>query len=126
MRDCRWMPMFAMFVGLCVAAPVAHAQAASASSFSAGASSGSTTLGPSIDAERIGVQPLPVANATRTADVDAEVAQQSHGGLGKSEALMIVGGAAVVTGAIIGGGPGALIAVAGVGVGLYGLYLYLQ
>ena len=44
----------------------------------------------------------------------------------QSAALMIVGGAAFLAGAIIGGDAGTIIMVGGAGVGLYGLYLYLQ
>lgn len=40
--------------------------------------------------------------------------------------LMIVGGAGLVIGGIIGGAEGALIAVAGVGVGAYGIYLFVN
>jgi hypothetical protein len=51
---------------------------------------------------------------------------QTHAGLGQSKALMIVGGAALVTGAIVGGKPGTIIMVGGAVVGLVGLYQYLQ
>lgn len=40
--------------------------------------------------------------------------------------LMIVGGAAVVVGLVIGDTSGTLLAVGGVGVGAYGLYLYID
>ena len=46
--------------------------------------------------------------------------------LGQSQALMIVGGAALIVGAIIGDDPGTVIMVGGAIVGLYGLYQYLQ
>jgi hypothetical protein len=45
---------------------------------------------------------------------------------GSGVGLMILGGAALITGAIVGGTPGTIIAVAGAGVGLYGLYVYLD
>ena len=48
------------------------------------------------------------------------------GGHGRGTALMIVGGAAVLTGIVIGNGAGYAISVVGAVVGLYGLYLYLQ
>ena len=44
----------------------------------------------------------------------------------KATALMIVGGAAFLAGAIMNDDPGTIIMVGGVAVGLYGLYLYLQ
>ena len=43
-----------------------------------------------------------------------------------SPALMIVGGAALIGGAIIGGTPGTIVMIGGAAVGLYGLYHYLQ
>ncbi|HEY4305307.1 MAG TPA: hypothetical protein VGM82_12600 [Gemmatimonadaceae bacterium] len=46
--------------------------------------------------------------------------------LGQSEALMVVGGVALIVGAIIGDDPGTIIMVGGAIVGLYGLYQYLQ
>jgi len=42
-----------------------------------------------------------------------------------SVALMIVGGAALVVGAVIGGDAGTLVMLGGAAVGLYGLYLFL-
>ena len=42
-----------------------------------------------------------------------------------SLALMIVGGAALVVGAVIGGDAGTIVMLGGAGVGLYGLYLFL-
>jgi hypothetical protein len=46
--------------------------------------------------------------------------------MGQPEALMIVGGAAILIGAIIGNDAGAFFMVGGAVVGLYGLYKYLQ
>jgi hypothetical protein len=60
------------------------------------------------------------------ADVDTRAADRHGGGLGTGGALMIVGGAALIIGLIIGGGAGLVIAVAGAALGLYGLFLYLQ
>jgi hypothetical protein len=44
----------------------------------------------------------------------------------KPVALMIVGGAAIVVGAVIGGDAGALFMIGGAIAGLIGLYQYLQ
>jgi len=44
---------------------------------------------------------------------------------GSGVGLMILGGAALVTGLIIGDNAGTVIAVGGALVGLYGLYVYL-
>jgi hypothetical protein len=57
-------------------------------------------------------------------NVDAMAAARRPFGL--SQTLMIVGGAAFVAGAIIGDDAGTVLMVAGAGVGLYGLYLYLR
>lgn len=46
--------------------------------------------------------------------------------MGQAKALMIVGGAALITGAIIGGDVGTIFMVGGAVMGLYGLYQYLQ
>ena len=72
--------------------------------------------GPTMDAARVGV-----------AHVETAAAAPARGtGLGKGGALMIVGGAGVLVGLIIGGGAGDAIAVGGAVVGLIGLYQYLQ
>jgi hypothetical protein len=51
---------------------------------------------------------------------------RGNAGLGQNEAMMIVGGAAVLVGAIVGGRPGDVFMIGGAIVGLYGLYKYLQ
>lgn len=45
---------------------------------------------------------------------------------GQAEALMIVGGAAVLGGILVGGNVGYVVSVVGLGVGLYGLWMYLR
>ena len=70
---------------------------------------------PSAMRRNVGAAPAPAA-----------VMAQTHAGLGQSKAMMIVGGAALITGAIVGGKPGTIIMVGGAVVGLYGLYQYLQ
>ena len=47
-------------------------------------------------------------------------------GRGTNVALMVVGGAAIVLGAIIGGDAGTIMMVGGAGVGLWGLYNYMR
>ena len=61
-----------------------------------------------------------------SADANAAPARAAAGGQGRGTALMIVGGAAVLVGLVIGNGAGNAIAVGGAVVGLYGLYQYLQ
>ncbi|HJR64111.1 MAG TPA: hypothetical protein VJ803_10430 [Gemmatimonadaceae bacterium] len=46
--------------------------------------------------------------------------------LTRDQQLMIIGGAIFLVGAIIGDDAGTVIMVGGAGVGLYGLYLYLE
>ncbi len=75
--------------------------------------------GPSMVAATAGIHAnVATTNATRAAD--------HHGGLGTGGALMIVGGAALIVGLIIGGSAGLIIAIAGAALGLYGLFLFLQ
>jgi hypothetical protein len=75
---------------------------------------------PSRDAASVAVR-APVA-AGRT---DAEIAPAAAASLSRGETYMIIGGAALLTGLIIGDDAGTVIAVGGAVVGLYGLYLYL-
>lgn len=49
-----------------------------------------------------------------------------QGGFTHAQVLMIVGGAALLTGALIGDDAGTLIMIGGAGIGLWGLYLFLQ
>jgi hypothetical protein len=53
-------------------------------------------------------------------------APQATAGLGRAKAMMIVGGAAMIAGALVGDDTGRIIMVGGAVVGLYGLWLYLQ
>ncbi len=76
-----------------------------------------TPAGPTIDAAAVGV---------RHASVSTTAPAAPRGGYGQPVALMVVGGAAVLVGLIIGGGAGTAIAIAGAVAGLYGLYQYLQ
>lgn len=46
------------------------------------------------------------------------------GPTGREKGLMIVGGAALVAGAVVGGTAGTLVSLGGAAVALYGLYLY--
>jgi hypothetical protein len=75
-------------------------------------------VGPTLGALSVGVHAsIP---ATPTAP------PRGSAGLGQSEAMMIVGGAAILVGAIVGGNAGDVFMVGGAIVGLYGLYKYLQ
>lgn len=79
-----------------------------------------SSAGPRMDAVRLGVEP---------AEVNAEAASSAamaQPRMGQSMALMIVGGAALVSGLIIGGDAGTILALGGAVVGLIGLYHYLR
>jgi hypothetical protein len=73
-------------------------------------------VGPTMDAAAVGVRHAPVTDA----------APARRAGYGQPVALMVVGGAAVLVGLIIGGGAGTAIAIGGAVAGLVGLYQYLQ
>lgn len=91
----------------------------SASTPSTSTSYSSKSAGPTVDAAKVGVKQA--SNASK-----APVAYDAHVGAGRNVALMVVGGAALIVGAVIGGAPGLLIGVAGAAVGLYGLYYFIQ
>ena len=76
--------------------------------------------GPTADGARVGVS-QPTSHELKISS-----AAQRRAGLGQPVALMVVGGAALLTGLIIGDDAGTVIAVGGALVGLYGLYEYLQ
>jgi hypothetical protein len=52
--------------------------------------------------------------------------QDGYSGRGTSVAMMVVGGAAIVVGSVVGGDGGTIIGVAGAVVGLIGLFRYLR
>jgi hypothetical protein len=75
--------------------------------------------GPTVASASVAVRARPDASGEAAA-------MQQRAGLGRSQALMIVGLATLIAGAVIGGDAGTIIMVAGAGIGLYGLYHYLQ
>lgn len=77
-----------------------------------------TAAGPVRDGAAVAVR--------HTAAADAAAPQPATRGHERGTALMIVGGAAILTGIVIGNGAGYAISVVGAVVGLYGLYQYLQ
>jgi hypothetical protein len=79
--------------------------------------------GPTLD----GARAAAVAPAhTQQQDAAAGAMQQQSKNLGKPLALMVVGGAALVAGLLIGDTEGTLLAFGGAIVGLVGLYQYLR
>jgi len=75
-------------------------------------------VGPTFAALTVGVRNVVPATP--------QAAQRGSAGLGQNEALMIVGGAAILVGAVVGGDAGDIFMIGGAIVGLYGLYKYLQ
>ncbi|HEY0778248.1 MAG TPA: hypothetical protein VGD56_09805 [Gemmatirosa sp.] len=113
----------------------AHAQALAADS-SAALVPVSTAIAAPVDAT-VPLAPRPVGptlagarvGATRSTQApDAEVAAAPVNGprAGRPVALMVVGGAALILGAIIGGSGGTAVAVGGAVVGLIGLYEFIR
>jgi hypothetical protein len=87
--------------------------------------------GPGMEAATL--SPRPVVSHALLASATSATSTTSAAGetraarpLRTSEILMIVGGAGIITGALIGGDAGTVIIIGGAGVGLYGLYLFLQ
>ena len=76
-------------------------------------SAGPTLSSATVGAHRLSAETSPAPFAPR-------------GGYGQSTALMVVGGAAVLVGLVVGGGAGYAISVGGAVIGLLGLYQYLQ
>jgi hypothetical protein len=82
-----------------------------------------TPRGPTRDAARAGIAPLP---ATAEGAEGARQQRAPRAGVGQPVALMVVGLAAIVVGAAIGGAGGTALAVGGAVVGLAGLYQFLR
>jgi len=77
------------------------------------------TRGPSIETSRVG------SHAIQSTSRGAPPVLQNRTSNRNAVALMIVGGAALVIGAVIGDDAGTLVMLGGAGIGLYGLYLFL-
>ena len=118
-------------VALCLSAGTARAQQALAplapradvavpSLARTAAPADTARVGPTVDAARV------AASETRSQELSVSSAAQRRAGFGQPVALMVVGGAALLAGLIIGDDAGTVIAVGGALVGLYGLYEYLQ
>ena len=89
-----------------VAAPAPEQQSVSLAPFAAGATVG--------------------VHAKSSSDMPAPYVPPRDGNHSQGVTMMIIGGAALVAGALIGGSGGTIIAVGGVVVGAIGLYKYLQ
>jgi hypothetical protein len=80
---------------------------------------------PSASGPRLELTATAARHVTQVSE-DATVAARRRQSAGKPAALMIVGGAAVILGAIIGDTVGTLFMVGGAVAFLYGLFLYLE
>ena len=77
-----------------------------------------TALGPTRASATVGVR----ANAA----VPAPLPTPYRAGAGRNPAMMIVGGVALLVGAVVGGTAGTIIMISGGVIGLLGLWNYLQ
>jgi hypothetical protein len=109
--------------------------AQSATSSAVGITSSPATTPNATATPNIAVPSLGPTNAASTVGIRAPVAQRSnansaasdaHLGAGQNVALMVVGGAALIIGAVIGDTAGVLLAIGGAIVFLYGLYNFVQ
>ena len=81
----------------------------------------SPLAGPQLDRTRVGVSAV-----RETATLALDPVPQPSISRKRGVPQMIIGGAAILGGAIVGGDAGGIVSLAGLGFGLYGLYLYLQ
>ena len=115
----RKLVTLAALAALGVVAPVSLAVAQAPAQTPSAPAYSPTQAGPTVTNAAVGIQRAPAANA-------AAPMQEARLGAGRNVALMVVGGAALIIGAAIGGTAGVLIAVTGAAVGLYGLYNFIQ
>jgi hypothetical protein len=105
----------ALFLTLCFAAPAAAQQALAAN---APAAAPAASLAPTMSAVRFGITDV----TDRPTTVNATAARAM--GRREGRVLAIMGGAAVITGILIGDTGGTVIAIGGAALGLYGLYMW--
>lgn len=106
-----------------MAAPLRAQGPSAATSGNADVSSPDSVVaaGPTMSRATVGVRHVDDAAAAAKAAPAA-----GRGGRSNGQVLMIVGGAAIITGIVVSGGAGYAISIAGAVIGLYGLYEYLQ
>jgi hypothetical protein len=114
--------MLTFGAALCLAVPLSAQQAAPAATDAApvAATTRSTVpaAGPTLAGESVGVRSV---TAAETAPL---VLQDTRAG--RNVTWMIVGGAALVVGSLVGGDAGTIIMVTGAVIGLVGLFRYLR
>ena len=106
-----------LVVAFLAAVPSVTADAQAPSS----ASKAAPAAGPTVSASVAGIR-APTADKSNAKAAAAD----TRLGAGQNVALMVVGGAAIIIGAIIGDAPGIIIAVTGAAIGLYGLYNFVK
>lgn len=108
---------------LAAAAPVLYAQEAQLASDSTQVKATRVENGPRRESAVAGVRAErePVEHAVGS----SAVAMQGRTS-GRGQLFMVVGGAAFIGGLLIGDDAGTAIAVVGLGLGVYGLYLYMR
>jgi len=111
-------PLAAQSAGQLLDSLTAVATAPASDTASASADT-SVARGPSIASARV------ASHAVSTKSHAAPPVIQNRSSNRNAVALMIVGGAALVVGAVISGDAGTLVMLGGAGIGLYGLYLFL-
>ena len=90
------------------------------------ATSPEAKVAPAVMAATTGPTMQAASVAVRHIDDNTLAPAPRRGGNAPGVPLMVVGGAAIIGGLVVGGGAGGAIAVGGLLVGLYGLYEYLQ
>ena len=82
-----------------------------------------TAMGPTLAGTTAGVRATAPVSEQRS---NLASALQDEPNMGRNVALMVVGGAALITGLLIDSDAGTVIAVSGAIVGLYGLYQWVR
>lgn len=114
----RRLPWSCAAGALILALAVSHPAAAQAPAPSpAAAAAPTTSFAPTLAATRLGISVEDHAPLT----INASAARM---GPREGRAIALVGGAAVITGILIGGDAGTAIAIGGAGLGLFGLYVW--
>lgn len=110
---------FTRILPLAVATILLSASPAAAQS--AITSNATSVAGPRVDQTRVGIAVVRGAWSGALPTVPQPAITRRKG-----VPQMIIGGAAILGGAVVGGDAGNIVGLAGLGYGLYGLYLYLH
>jgi hypothetical protein len=111
---------------LAFAVPSAHAQGVQGTRAAAGPTVARAAAGPTVARAAAGPTVARAAVGVRAATGAPAKTPPKFAETRRNKAMMIVGGAALIVGAIIDKPAGTIIMLGGAGVGLYGLYKYLE